>query len=359
MNKINKFMNVNAIISLLICAAIFFLGDQQPALSQVENNFDTAQATTSGIVQIQGDNIQFIGEIVANKDVSAVAVFGDYLLIGSDEGSQIQILRKNLEGSAYQVVKNIDLPVPGGNKEVDLEGITITNNTAYVVSSHSLTRKTIKSELTYQDNLKRIEKIDNDTNRNGIYRLELDPSTAEPIAEIKRESLSNIIKNNKILRTFVTIPSKENGIDIEGIAVKEDKLYLGLRSPILRDNYVPVLVVKFEDIKQENSYQISYVNLNGNGIRDLTAVDKGFLILAGAGGDGMSPYQLYFWDGKDNIPGTDKQLTTAQLLGEIPTPSGAKAEGITVIEETNDAYKILVVYDGIAKGNPTLFKVSM
>jgi hypothetical protein len=104
--------------------------------------------------------------------------------------------------------------------------------------------------------------------------------------------------------------------------------------------------------------RINYVNLNGNSIRDLAAVEKGFLILAGAGGDGISPYQVYFWDGKDIIPGKDKQPTNLKLLGEIPAPSGAKAEGITVIEETNSAYKILVVYDGIANGNPTLFEVS-
>jgi hypothetical protein len=358
MNKINKFISVHGIACLLVCTLIFFLGDQPKALSQTKNNFDIAQSTTSGIVEIQGDKIQFQGEIVANEDVSAVAVFGDRLFLGADEGSQIQVLKKIPEGSAYQVVQNIDLPVPVKNKEIDIEGIAIANNTVYVVGSHSLNRKIIKSDLTYQDNLKRIEKIEDDTNRQGIYRLELDPNTAQPISEIKRESLSNITKNNKILKTFITIPSKENGIDIEGIAVKEDKLYLGFRSPILRDNYVPVLVVKFEDINQENSYQISYVNLNGNGIRDLTAVDKGFLVLAGAGGDGNSPYQLYLWDGKDNIPGTDKQLTTPKLLAEIPAPPDAKAEGMTVIEETNSAYEILVVYDGIANGNPTLFKVN-
>jgi hypothetical protein len=158
MNKINKFISVHGIACLLVCTLIFFLGDQPKALSQTKNNFDIAQSTTSGIVEIQGDKIKFQGEIVANEDVSAVAVFGDRLFLGADEGSQIQVLKKIPEGSAYQVVQNIDLPVPVENKEIDIEGIAIANNTVYVVGSHSLNRKTIKSDLTYQDNLKRIEK---------------------------------------------------------------------------------------------------------------------------------------------------------------------------------------------------------
>jgi hypothetical protein len=360
MNKIDKLINVIAIAFLMIFASLFLLGDRQEALSQTKNNFDIAQSLTSRIVKkIQNETIGFQGEIIANEDVSAIAIFGNYLLIGSDEGNQIQVLKKLSDESTYQVVRNITLPVPAGSKqEADIEGITITNNTVYVVGSHSLNRKTIKSDLTYQENLKRMVKVEDELNRKGVYRLEFDPNTAQLSSEIQRESLSNIIKNEKNLERFITIPSKENGIDIEGIAVKEDKLYLGFRSPILRDNYVPVLIVKFEDLKKEDYYQISYVNLNGNGIRDLTAVEKGFLILSGSGGDGISPYQLYFWDGKDSIPGTDKEPTTLKLLGEIPAPEGAKAEGMTVMKETDSAYKILVVYDGIANGHPTFFEVS-
>jgi hypothetical protein len=199
MKQIKKLINITAIALLLVFTSSFLLSNQQEALSQTQNNFNSAQSIASGIVKIQDKNIEFKGEIVANKDVSAVAVFGDYLLIGADESNQIQVLKKVPNELAYQVVQSIDLPVPAGNKEIDIEGITIANNTVYVIGSHSLNRKTIKPELTYQENLKRIEKVEDETNHKGIYRLELDTNTAQPITEIKRESLSNILKKHQIL----------------------------------------------------------------------------------------------------------------------------------------------------------------
>ena len=98
----------------------------------------------------------------------------------------------------------------------------------------------------------------------------------------------------------------------------DEKLYLGFRGPVLRGNYVPVMVTQFQDIAQDSKYELRYVNLNGNGIRDLVAIDDGFLVLAGAVGDGITPYQIYFWDGQDVIPGTDRTPGNMKLLKEVP-----------------------------------------
>ena len=100
---------------------------------------------------------------------------------------------------------------------------------------------------------------------------------------------------------FTKIPSKENGIDIEGIASDGDKLYIGFRGPVLRGNYVPVMVIK--DCDNPSDYELLFVNLDGNGIRDICKVEDGFLIISGPMGDGVGNYQLYFWNGVDSIPG--------------------------------------------------------
>ncbi|MEO0836125.1 MAG: DUF3616 domain-containing protein, partial [Cyanobacteria bacterium J06642_3] len=93
--------------------------------------------------------------------------------------------------------------------------------------------------------------------------------------------------------------------------------------------------------------------------RDLTKVKDGFLIIAGAAGDALNPYQLYFWDGVDTIPGNDKpQQAQLNLLGEIPTLNDAKAEGIAVLSETNSTYKIMIVYDGLPNGAPKLLQIT-
>ena len=57
-----------------------------------------------------------------------------------------------------------------------------------------------------------------------------------------------------MLQRFTQIPSKENGVDIEAIAVKGkdgDKLHLGFRGPVLRDNLVPIMVLDFNRIPKD------------------------------------------------------------------------------------------------------------
>src|SRR5262245_60839271 len=76
----------------------------------------------------------------------------------------------------------------------------------------------------------------------------------------------------------------------------------GFRGPVLRENYTPVLRFTFAVPVIESD--LLYVNLGGRGIRDLTRARGGLLVLAGPVGDGPGSYQLYFWDGKDCLPGT-------------------------------------------------------
>src|SRR6266508_350209 len=74
------------------------------------------------------------------------------------------------------------------------------------------------------------------------------------------------------------VASKENRVDIEGLAVKDGRLYFGFRGPVLRDGWVPILVTAWDDV---DAAEVRYVQLDGRGIRDIAVVDDGFLILAG------------------------------------------------------------------------------
>ncbi|MCP3925630.1 MAG: DUF3616 domain-containing protein [Desulfobacterales bacterium] len=163
---------------------------------------------------------------------------------------------------------------------------------------------------------------------------------------VKIEFLRHILKNDNVLKAFTQIPSKENGIDIEGIAAKNGLLYIGFRGPVFRGNYVPVLKLKFDN---PDIYEIVYVQLGGFGIRGLTKVSDGFLILAGPVGDRKSSYQIFHWNGFDMIPGknrTGKKGLVSKMY-EIEPPKGGKAEGIAVINEERSHYKIILVYDGV------------
>ena len=105
-----------------------------------------------------------------------------------------------------------------------------------------------------------------------------------------------------------------------------------------------------------------FTKLGGRGIRDITKTQDGFLIVAGPIGDSTLSYQLYYWDGGDCIHGKrnseDPELGNTTLLGTIPMPGGAKAEGIAILDEQTSHFDILVVYDSAKKGGLATFRVA-
>ncbi len=62
---------------------------------------------------------------------------------------------------------------------------------------------------------------------------------------IERTSLRATIDSDLVLRPFANLPSKANGVEAQGLAVEGDDIYVGFRSPVLRDNFVPVMRTRF------------------------------------------------------------------------------------------------------------------
>ena len=162
------------------------------------------------------------------------------------------------------------------------------------------------------------------------------------------------MEQDPYLGPFTRIPSKENGVDIEGIAVKGETVFLGFRGPVLRDNYVPVM--KFPFASPED-YALHFVELGGLGIRDMVEVSDGFLLLAGPVGDGPGSRLLSFWNGEDTIPGEDRRVKGAVELARIEAPMEAKAEGLALLSEDDSSYTVLIVFDGLQRGAPRSFRV--
>lgn len=299
--------------------------------------------------------IKLPNNIMAATDISAIAKLDSFLVIGSDEGggedgnkNYIQLLSKNLEN--YQIHNNILLfkGNKSDGKEMDIEGLAVERRTLYVIGSHSLKRKKLKSDSKYEKNRKlfKDKKIKHEKNRDWLYRLKFD-ATGTEIAKDKI-TLRTILDNDPVLKTFSHIPGKENGIDIEGIAIKNKWLYIGFRGPVFRENYVPIIKLQFDAPK--DTYHLLYVQLGGRGIRDITSVSDGFLILAGSVGNSQNSYQLYHWDGKDMIHGENRKaqdIGNIHLFGNIQTPKNGKAEGLVVTQEDSTSYQLIVAYDGI------------
>jgi Protein of unknown function (DUF3616) len=271
--------------------------------------------------------------------------------VGADEGNKIKILKHNGEG--YVVEWGISL---SNDKEIDIEGIACEGSIVYVVGSHSYKREQIDANRTYEQNRNAIEQKLSESDReqrDRLFRFDLNADLA-----LEQTSLRSILDRNDVLRRFSQIPSKENGIDIEGMAVRNGLLYIGFRGPVLRDNWVPILKRKFA--APVDRADLVFVNLGGRGIRDLTPVKDGFLILAGPVGDEPGSYQIYAWDGEDCLPGTrtSGKVGQIELLGEIPVYDNMKAEGIALLTESRSDYEIVIVFDGVANGNLTRLRIT-
>jgi Protein of unknown function (DUF3616) len=296
--------------------------------------------------------INFIGQILHSDNISAIDISGDFLVIGADEGNQVQVLKR--QGEDYAVVSDITLNASA--KEIDIEGIACDGNTVYVVGSHSAKRSKIDDDATYEKNHQKIEKVVPEPDRDRLFHFSLD---ADGHAQnLEETSLRNIIDSKKVLKDFSLLPSKENGVDIEGIAIYKQQLYIGFRGPVLRENWVPVLKCRFA--KPVTDAELVYVRLDGLGFRDITRVEDGFLILAGPVGDGPGAFQVYFWDGEDCLPGVRASGKTGRIeyLGVIPTDEGAKAEGLTLLKESSSGYEVAIVFDGSNNGSPTRFGIA-
>ena len=96
------------------------------------------------------------------------------------------------------------------------------------------------------------------------------------------------------------------------------------------------------------------VQLGGRGIRAMAAVEDGFLLLARFDAGPKNSFGVFFWDGADQLPGRDSVTAPVRLLAELPVGPGAP-EGLAVLAEDEDGYRVLVLRDGVAGGAPRVF----
>lgn len=287
----------------------------------------------------QMHEIALTGEIDAGTDLSGVVVVDDFLVLGADEGHQLQVLSRCNDGNGWCLQSKSALAKQ--DQETDIEAITFGDGFLYVTGSHSARRRLMRDELSVRRNRERLLDVRHDESRNRLYRIPFDAETGK-LGKAKSINLSKRLRKDPLLQVFYGIPGKENGIDIEGLAYRDGRLTVGFRGPVLRDNYVPLMHLEFDHPKR---YRLSFVRLKGQGIRDLIALDNGYVLLTGPVNDAPGPFRLWWWDGQDQIPGKDKATTQAIELGEVSTAGGAKAEGLALVACMDDVAEVIVVYE--------------
>jgi len=315
------------------------------------------------------------------EDLSVVERTGDVLFAAADEGAELVRLVAQDGGTAYRedtafpLSDVFALPAkPGESDEADIEGMAIADGWLWVVGSHSLARKKPRKKDAPAAALARLGEVRRDPNRFLLGRIPLGtdangrptpvPADGGRTARCVRfteggSALTKALREDEQFARFLDIPAKENGFDVEGLAARGDRLFLGLRGPVLR-GWACILELAVEEDPDDPDtltllrigpndarFRKHFLDLGGLGIRELTFDGEDLVILAGPTMDLDGPVTLWRWTGAQGA--TDESILRGDPLVrllDLPYGDGTDhAEGIARIPRSGAAPALLVVYD--------------
>jgi hypothetical protein len=312
-------------------------------------------------------------------NLSAVYVEGSTLWLAGDETATVERLELDSphtpsiadRATTFSLAELVELP-GGPDEEVDVEGLARTADHLWVVGSHSLVRKQIKPHHPPEKAFRRLSKVRREPNRFVIVRLAVQAYADGPPAPVRATpagehsalvgargsvGLTDVLADDPLIRPFLKIPSKDNGFDVEGIAVHGDTVYLGLRGPVLRGWAIVLEVAPHPDPDDDgrlvlgelpggSRYRTHLLDLGGLGVRDLCPHGDDMLVLAGPSMALSGPVRLYRW--RDAAATDASRLVRGEdisLVGELPHGAGEDhAEGIALLPGPGPA-RLLVVHD--------------
>lgn len=315
------------------------------------------------------------------NQLSAVTTTPDgSLWLGSDELRSIERLSP-IEPYIFGKHESFNLKdfvsLSNKDEEVDIEGLNYADSYIWLTGSHSPKRKKPKGKKIDKD-LKRLACIETEENRYLIARIPVVegklfkscPHPQHPNKTLTAACLEKTSKGNELLDELSkdehlghyvskALPSKENGFDIEGLAVCKDRLFLGLRGPVLQQ-WAIILEIKVEEsepgilrLKSVNDngrkYKKHFIDLDGLGIRELCFLGDDLIILAGPTmklEGAMRIFRLRKILNQPNDSLTVQPSDDLELLFDLPFTIGSDhAEGLTLFPCLGQQNALMVVYD--------------
>lgn len=195
-----------------------------------------------------------------------------------------------------------------------------------------------------------------------VFRFPVDKVSGQPTFEVSEDNVVGVERSarlraaikDKLLFVF-NQPLACNGANIEGIAVKDGRMYLGLRGPSV-DGSAFILSVDANAVFTEGQplgQDLKELKLGADaGIRDLASVEGGLLVLSGPVNDQAVTPAVFLWNEKTEA---------LKKLGELAIPDplkGAKAETLLVLKDAGgEPWRVLVMFDGPENGAPTEYLI--
>lgn len=327
--------------------------------------------------------------------LSAVVCIGKTLWAANDETTSLErfiaVASDASDTPQYGTHQHIPLsdylhlPIPPKDdeegEEVDLEGLAYADGYLWLAGSHSLARSKPDNDDPPEKALRQLAEIKRSGNRfllaripttlngHGVCELHRSirkagvPHTAARLqGGISSNELTAALRYDPHLQPFLDLPGKDNGLDIEGLAVKGQQVFLGLRGPVLRgwacilelypvtDANNPALLKLMPLGPNGQPYRKHFLKLDGLGVRDLCVHNDDLLILAGPTMSAEGPMRLYRWrDGTNPKEESVVDSKALRLLLELPVSDDDHPEGICLYPPDSDKPELLMVYDPAAR----------
>lgn len=320
--------------------------------------------------------------------LSAVRQIGTTLWVANDESASIE--RLQIEGGTarhhvqFHLCEWLDLPSehkdPALTPEIDIEGMDHADGYLWIAGSHSFKRCKPERDDSPARQVKALGRIDADANRFLLARIPLvdgadglptlarkhKPRQAQQLpCDARSNALTRRLRNDPHVGPYIGLPGKENGFDIEGLAVVGDRVFLGLRGPVLR-GWAMVLELRIEgdgdtlrmrpvagSARKGPRVCKHFLPLNGLGVRDLCAQGDDLLVLAGPTMALDGPVRVLRWKGAARGGDASGLVETSMLEPVVELPYGEGCdhpEGMALFQREGDADpSLLVVCDKAAK----------
>jgi hypothetical protein len=279
-------------------------------------------------------------------------------LIVFDEGGEARYA--TIDGKIFtpDLERVVVLRDEGG--ELDAEAAATDGRFFYVTGSHSVKRNNCAQ----------------DPARQHVIRFAVDPGTGRAARDANGK-LTDYSDSSRLPALMALLPElkqhvgrclggEEGGANIEGLAIRGERLFFGFRGPA-KNKQALILSVDAAAFFQGADAKPEITRLvvgGGRGIRDLHAVKDGILVLAGPDDDEDNQnksYRIALWDGRKGSRKAVKPKMLAQLgLKKIELrdcDKETKPEALAVLEDSPKRYRIMILSDGMCDGGPLLFAI--
>lgn len=299
------------------------------------------------------------------SDASGVIRWGEYLIVGDDEGNVLRVYDQQggqaLDAFGYGGVLGL-------SDELDFEAMTFTGTLGtegvlYLTGSHSNSKS--GKDAPGREAILAV-KMTTDAQGKPVFDTAGIQTYKGLVAALDAWDASGSSGSSgkpagyyglKVSSDAGIAPEHVNGLSIEGLTTSPDdsQLWLGFRAPQLdtgsRDKALLVAVTNYQAVLADNSLTPTFVamelNLGGRGIRSIDrALDgSGYLILAGPAGSASAAvthdFRLFTWSGD---PAT-APIELDNNLDTLLAATGGSFESIASPASVRPGTEILLLQD--------------